>query len=114
MGLFGGPKLAARCAEQTCLTYPELVFFLDTVPAEDCQAEWQRCVLQRGHPAEHTAGIAKHESQGEDAWWLLWETDGHRCTELAHCPAYRATHPDFDICQLPAGHWGHHSWLLAD
>ncbi|MEV4416076.1 hypothetical protein [Catellatospora sp. NPDC049609] len=112
MGVFGAPRPAARCTECTRLTYPELLFFFETTG--DGETERQRCALQRGHPGAHTAGIAKHETGAEGAWWLQWDSGGHHCIELAHCTAYRAAHPDYDICQLPAGHWGYHSWLLTD
>ncbi|GFE19995.1 hypothetical protein [Streptomyces nigrescens] len=75
------------------------------------------CELESGHGGPHWAQ-AQAEDRGADSitnWWLRWD-DSIDLREWAHDDTCRvdstAGDPDHDICLLPVGHAGCHSWAL--
>lgn len=115
--MFGGPRLASRCGQPALLTPAEAQFASRTGSAPWRRPRPQMCVLQQAHAGPHAAAIVYHDephATESDAWWLLRDTDTRRWAILPLCPAWRATNPDYDTCQLPKHHDGHHSWLLYD
>ncbi|MEV8639452.1 hypothetical protein AB0395_48210 [Streptosporangium sp. NPDC051023] len=67
------------------------------------------CWVQEGHPGQHmTLGQACGAEDVE--WWLRWGDEGRDLAAVEMCP--EADPASADLCLLPAGHWGRHSYGL--
>jgi hypothetical protein len=109
---FGGPRLALQCGSPTMIHVAEhsrleLSAWTSRSPVQ------LRCALQNHHVGPHMAHVHQFPHVGaSEAMWLVWDDGLRDWRRIAHCSAYSAE-PDYDICQIPEGHEGHHSWLLA-
>ncbi|MEU6718687.1 hypothetical protein ABZ897_45095 [Nonomuraea sp. NPDC046802] len=79
-----------------------------------------QCELQAGHPGSH---MALGQAGLEVAWWLRWSTTERALItvddETGYCEATGrpvdsdpSDHDDW-LCQLPAEHFGAHSWQMS-
>ncbi|WP_328545444.1 hypothetical protein [Streptomyces europaeiscabiei] len=68
------------------------------------------CELEAGHAGLHV-GLAQSEDRGTDGitnWWLRWSDQSREWTHEPTC--YTENHDASELCLLPAGHEGAHSW----
>ncbi|MEU4234320.1 hypothetical protein AB0F17_59445 [Nonomuraea sp. NPDC026600] len=79
------------------------------------------CELQAGHPGPHMA--MAQVSGADTAWWLRWSATDRALIAVDEETGYcEASGPAVDsqnrdecwLCQLPADHFGAHSWQMPN
>ncbi|MGV9226378.1 hypothetical protein ACWDPF_27340 [Streptomyces albogriseolus] len=67
------------------------------------------CELEDGHVGPHWALAQSEDRDGETHryWWLRWSADER---EWAHDTACPAEDEELELCMLPEGHVGGHSF----
>lgn len=103
-------------APEVALTQEEIDRLNDLPHAAHDVKPFLGCELELGHEGPHYA-LAQADDRSEDDitnWWLRWH-GADEIREWVHNATCRvdstAGDPDHDLCLLPVGHAGAHSWL---
>jgi hypothetical protein len=104
-------RTLARCGIDTEITAAQFAALSALPDPVEPVTRRHACDLAAGHEDDHIAFVVASDG-GDTWWWLCWGRQGQVVVQIDPCEVTEPELPALEICLLPAGHPGSHSFDL--